>query len=118
MKSRFPACDCFFPAQLRALTALLFVMAIVLLPTGCTTVRQNPAAIMAQHAEDFQTGAPGPKNLWDQVVASVNSNDYSTALSTLEQMKEGGELTPGQMEAVKQTEAALKQQMGAPGTPR
>lgn len=99
-----------------ALAGLVSVLSLT--QPGCATVDRSPAWVMSQHAQDFQSGEPGPKNLWDQVVASVNSRDYAKALSVLEQMRSGGELTPGQKVAVNQTEAAVKKQMAATNQPR
>jgi hypothetical protein len=73
---------------------------------------QNPATVMSAYADDFNSGSPEAKNLWDQVVASVNSGDYATALSTLEQLQTDDGLPPRQKQAVQETEAAVKKQMG------
>jgi hypothetical protein len=66
---------------------------------------------MSAYADDFNSGSPGAKNLWDQVVATVNSGDYATALATLEQLQMDEGLLPRQKQAVQETEAAVKKQL-------
>ena len=66
---------------------------------------------MSAYADDFNSGSPGAKNLWDQVVATVNSGDYATALATLEQLQTEDGLLPRQKQAIQETEAAVKKQL-------
>ena len=83
--------------------------------TSCASVSQSPATVMSTYTDDFNSGSPGAKNLWDQVVATVNSGDYATALATLEQLQSDDSLPPRQKQAVQETEAAVKQQLNDSG---
>jgi hypothetical protein len=77
--------------------------------TACATVTaKNPEAVVAAHADDFNTGTPEAKNIWDAVVAQVNSEDYAAALTTLEQLQGESGLTPQQIRAIQETVAATK----------
>jgi hypothetical protein len=97
------------------MAVLCFAGLAVLVITACASVDKNPAVVVSKYAEDFNSGSPGAKNLWDQVVATVNSGDYATALATLEQLQADDELTPRQMQAVKEMEAAVKKKMPGSG---
>ncbi|MFZ0829199.1 MAG: hypothetical protein WAO02_17440 [Verrucomicrobiia bacterium] len=79
--------------------------------TACASVSRSPATVMSAYSDDFNSGSPGAKNLWDQVVATVNSGDYATALATLDQLQSDDSLLPRQKQAVQETEAAVKQQL-------
>ena len=87
----------------------------MLVITACATVDKNQATVISKYAEDFKSGSPGAKNLWDQVVATVNSGDYAAALATLEQLQANDELAPRQAQAVKEMEAAVKKKMPGSG---
>ncbi len=97
-------------ARLRILVLLAFIGLAGLFLTACASVSQSPATVMSAYADDFNSGSPGAKNLWDQVVASVNSGDYATALATLEQLQTEDGLLPRQKQAIQETEAAVKKQ--------
>jgi galactosylceramidase len=73
---------------------------------------KDPAAVIREHAEDFNSGLPPAKSAWDLMGAAVESKDYSSALATLQQLRTQNGLTPGQLEAVDQTISALKRQSG------
>jgi hypothetical protein len=98
-------------ARLRILVLLAFIGLAGLFLTACASVSQSPATVMSAYADDFNSGSPGAKNLWDQVVASVNSGDYATALATLEQLQTEDGLLPRQKQAIQETEAAVKKQL-------
>ncbi len=98
-------------ARLRILVLLAFIGLAGLFLTACASVSQSPATVMSAYADDFNSGSPGAKNLWDQVVATVNSGDYATALATLEQLQTEDGLLPRQKQAIQETEAAVKKQL-------
>jgi len=82
-----------------------------LILTACASVNPNPAMVVSQYAGDFDSGTAEAKNIWDQVSAAINSDDYVTALSTLEQLQTESGLSTRQLQAIKQTVAAVKRQM-------
>jgi hypothetical protein len=82
--------------------------------TACATHHPTPIAIVERHAGDFNDATPAVKNIWDQVVATVNSSDYSATLSALEALRGEEGLTPAQSQAVTQTERAIKSQPRLP----
>ena len=98
-------------ARLCVLAILGFVGLAGLVITACASVNRNPATVMSAYADDFNSGSPGAKNLWDQVVANVNSGDYATALATLEQLQLEDGLLPRQKQAIQEAEAAVKKQL-------
>ena len=104
-------------ARLRILVLLAFIGLAGLFLTACASVNRNPAMVMSAYADDFNSGSPGAKNLWDQVVAKVNSDDFATALDTLEQLESDDSLLPRQRQAVQETETAVKKQLRASGKP-
>ena len=108
-------------APARAVVILGVAVLVVLIATGCAATRQDPKAVAAGHAEDFNSGTTGAKNIWDLVVAAVNADDDAGALAALKQLRDENELTPGQMQAVQQTESAIRGQTKHPaqktGTP-
>ena len=97
-------------ARLRILVLLAFIGLAGLFLTACASVNRTPATVMSAYADDFNSGSPGAKNLWDQAVATVNSGDYATALATLEQLQTEDGLLPRQKQAIQETEAAVKKQ--------
>ena len=103
------------PETLKARRCVLAILGLAglagLLITACVSVNRNPATVMSAYTDDFNSGSPGAKNLWDQVVATVNSGDYATALATLEQLQMDEGLLPRQKQAVQETEAAVKKQL-------
>ena len=102
-------------ARLRVLVLPALIGLAGLFLPACASVSQSPATVMSAYADDFNSGIPGAKNLWDQVVATVNSGDYATALATLEQLQTEDGLLPRQKQAIQETEAAVKQQMRTAG---
>jgi hypothetical protein len=84
---------------------------------GCASAPPDPAAVIARHATDFNSGSAAAKNIWDSLVAAVNASDYSAALSILEQLRGLDELTPGQLTAINQTEAAVREKLPVSGHP-
>ncbi len=86
------------PETLKARLSVLAILGLAALAglglTACASVNRNPATVMSAYADDFNSGSPGAKNLWDQVVATVNSGDYATALATLEQLQTEDGLPP------------------------
>jgi len=98
-------------ARLRTLVIPAFAGLAGLFLIGCAGVNRNPATVMSAYTGDFNSGSPGAKNLWDQVVATVNSGDYAAALATLEQLQSDDSLLPRQKQAVQETETAVKQQL-------
>ena len=85
--------------------------------TGCASVKPDPVAVIARHLEDFNSGTAAAKNIWDSLVAAVNARDYPAALSILEQLRGLDGLTPGQLAAINQTEAAVREKVPAAGQP-
>jgi hypothetical protein len=85
-----------------------------LLATACATHHPDPIAIVERHAGDFNEATPAVKNIWDQVVATVNSSDHTAALSALEALRNEEGLTPAQSQAVTETERAIKSQPRLP----
>ena len=79
--------------------------------TGCASVKPDPAAVISRHAADFNSGTAAAKNIWDSLVAAVNARDYPAALSILEQLRGLDGLTPGQLAAINQTEAAVRERV-------
>ena len=104
-------------ACLRVLVLLAFIGPAGLFLTACASVSPSPATVMSDYADDFNSGSPGAKNLWDQVVAAVNSDDFATALDTLERLQSDDSLLPRQRQAVQETETAVKKQLGTSGKP-
>jgi hypothetical protein len=98
----------------RVAWTLLFAGLAWLLVASCATSRPDPIATVEAHAADFNEATPAIKNIWDQVVATVNSGDNTAALSALEAL--GGEpgLTPAQVRAVAHTERAVTTQLRHP----
>jgi hypothetical protein len=103
------------PETLKARLSVLAILGLAALAglglTACASVNRNPATVMSAYADDFNSGSPGAENLWDQVVASVNSGDYATALATLEQLQTEDGLPPRQKQAIQETEAVVKKQL-------
>jgi hypothetical protein len=103
------------PETLKARLSVLAILGLAALAglglTACASVNRNPATVMSAYADDFNSGSPGAKNLWDQVVATVNSGDYATALATLEQLQTEDGLPPRQKQAIQEAEAAVKKQL-------
>jgi len=104
-------------ARLRVLVLPALIGLAGLFLPACASVSQSPATVMSAYADDFNSGSPGAKNLWDQVVATVNSSDFATALATLEQLESDDSLLPRQRQAVQETETAVKKQLRASGKP-
>jgi hypothetical protein len=98
-------------ARLRVLAILGLAGLAGLVITACASVNRSPATVMSAYTDDFNSGSPGAKNLWDQVVATVNSGDYATALVTLEQLQTEDGLLPRQKQAIQEMEAAVKKQL-------
>lgn len=99
----------------RALIILGLAGLAGLLLSACASANRSPATVMSAYTDDFNSGSPGAKNLWDQVVATVNSGDYATALATLEQLQTDEGLLPRQKQAIQETETAVKRQLRASG---
>lgn len=74
---------------------------------------QTLPQIVAKHADDFNSGSPEAKNIWDGLAAAVNANDSATTLTVLEQLRNAEGLSAGQLQAIAELDAALKK----PATP-
>ena len=75
---------------------------------------KTPKEIVAAHADDFNSGSPEAKNIWDGLVAAVNANDSATTQTVLEQLKNADGLSPNQLTAITELEAALKKTTAKP----
>ena len=74
----------------------------------------TPQAIVAAHADDFNSGSPEAKNIWDGLAAAVNANDSATTLTVLEQLRNAEGLSTNQLQAIAELDAALKKPTPTP----
>jgi hypothetical protein len=56
-------------ARLCVLAILGFVGLAGLVITACASVNRNPATVVSAYADDFNSGSPGAKNLWETIAA-------------------------------------------------
>jgi lysophospholipase L1-like esterase len=68
----------------------------------------TPQSVVAAHADDFNSGSPEAKNIWDGLAAAVNANDSAATQTALEQLKNADGLSAAQLQAIAQLEGVLK----------
>lgn len=101
----------FHTAVITALTGLAGLLLTTLPGDAADAARL--AAVVAAHADDFNSGSPGAKNIWDGLVADVGAGDFAAVQTALDQLRTADDLSPTQLQAIAQLDAALKQP--APG---
>ena len=82
--------------------------------TASAIAAQTPQQIVAAHADDFNSGSPEAKNIWDGLAAAVNANDSTTTLTVLEQLRNAEGLSTNQLQAIAEMDAALKKPASTP----
>ena len=87
---------------------LVAVFLAGLILTVGTVAASTPQQIVAAHADDFNSGSPEAKNIWDGLAAAVNANDSATTLTVLEQLRNAEGLATNQLQAIAELDAALK----------
>jgi hypothetical protein len=81
---------------------------IAALVCGC---RKNAAAVGSDNTRIFATADPATKANWEAAMTAFKTNGYADALVTLGRLSQQSNLTPEQLAAVKQTTAAISDQM-------
>jgi lysophospholipase L1-like esterase len=71
-------------------------------------------ALVAAHADDFNSGSPAAKNIWDGLAAAVNAGDDAATQLALEQLRNVDDLGANQVQVIAQIEAALKSRQAGP----
>ena len=70
--------------------------------------------IISAHADDFNSGSPEAKNIWDGLIAAVNSSDHAAEQTALEQLRNVSDLSGNQLAAIRDVAAAVEKQPSAP----
>ena len=102
MKTLFPITICIFTC----IAGFVFTISAI--------AAQSPQQIVAAHADDFNSGSPAAKNIWDGLAAAVNANDSATTLMVLEQLRNAEGLATNQLQAIAELDAALKKTTSPP----
>lgn len=91
------------------MTATAAVVLLSLASNAAAVDFSIPQAIASASADDFNSGSPEAKNIWDGLVAAINAKDMAATQTTLEQLRNADGLTTNQLQVIARLDAALKQ---------
>ena len=89
-------------------SALVFAAIILVARADADETKPSALELISAHADDFNTGSPEAKNIWDGLVAAVNARDAKAARTALEQLRNVSDLATNQIAAIQELDAVLK----------